>query len=413
MADVNGSDHDEALRGLFSMVASDNAEVIPQAAPRGPEGMWSVAANTADEAGAGAASDDEHDTRGPNEFGSTNGAHAPNGLNGSGAHGDDAGSDDVWTTVDASGDGWPEDADPADTTGASAGQAFSTGPQAGAQDQGAGAAPPPFNGWDDPGPRWDTASSPFRRAPADSTGSIFSAEPVDHVDDVLDEADVVEDPSWAAPTAASEGSLFSNGSHLRRPTEGRRRPGAADARTAATEDPWVITDRRWDDSGVDWWDEAAQSAPAAPTSGDSWSDVRAGGPEPVELDDPQGYETAILRLHPQDRERAHVPLSVCGALLHEDEVVLGVVTGQMLGRPAAVAVTEERVLVVNDRRWQPVVDIFPIDGDLVVRGRHDRHVAALSFADPTRVSMVDGISEVLIAIELAGHIRDAGPRDPD
>ena len=40
-----------------------------------------------------------------------------------------------------------------------------------------------------------------------------------------------------------------------------------------------------------------------------------------------------------------------------------------------------------------------------VRGRHDRSVAALSFADDERLSMVDGITEVDIAIELADAIR--------
>jgi hypothetical protein len=98
-------------------------------------------------------------------------------------------------------------------------------------------------------------------------------------------------------------------------------------------------------------------------------------------------------------------------LLEPGEQVLGAVTGQMLGRPAAVVVTRERVLVANDRRWQPIVDIYPIDDSLLVRGRHDRQVAALSFADDVRLSMVDGITDVEIAIGLAEAIRDPGTPD--
>ncbi len=80
----------------------------------------------------------------------------------------------------------------------------------------------------------------------------------------------------------------------------------------------------------------------------------------------------------------------------------------MLGRPAAVVVTPGRVLIVNDRRWQPIVDVYPIDDRLVVRGRHDRSMAALSIGDDERLSMVDGIHDVELAIELAEANRHPG-----
>mgnify|MGYP003498471358 CR=1 FL=1 len=41
----------------------------------------------------------------------------------------------------------------------------------------------------------------------------------------------------------------------------------------------------------------------------------------------------------------------------------------------------------------------------------DRQVAALSFADDVRLSMVDGITDVEIAIGLADAIRDPGMPD--
>lgn len=360
MAEVNGSDHEAAPHGLFSMVASDNAEVIPPSPPRGPETMWSVAANADGD---------------------------PDGFD---VDGSDTPTGDVWNDAESF------------------------------EDHDASADPPPFTDWESNGNFQDTASGPFRRGPVDPLGSVFSAEPVDHLGDVVDEAELLEDTAWAPPPGpAAEGSLFSNGSHLQTPPETRRRPapgpvaGSARPSAGAAQDPWIITDRSWDDPRSDqepWAPDTAQGGGPHGPHAQEFGSRSPGRSTGLVVDDSQGFETAILRLHPQDRERAHVPLSVCGALLREDEVVLGAVTGQMLGRPAAVVVTEERVLVVNDRRWQPVVDIFPIDGDLVVRGRHDRQVAALSFADPTRVSMVDGIGEVGIAIELADHIRDAGPR---
>ena len=391
MAESSG-EHDGAHRDLFSMVASDNAEVVRPDAPRGQDSMWSVAANAEGELN-GSTWEEWQDApaAAPPGGAAQNGA-AQNGSAQNGSAQNGASQQTTWSTTQPTRD--------RERT-----------------------APPPFSGWssapgpddadgfqEDHGGAWsESTATSAPRAGADALGSIFSALPVDHVDDVVDEADVVGDSAWTVSSPA-EGSLFSNGSHLRAepghvvPPQSR----AADAGPqTAWSDPWVERDAGWVPSGTEWdpqLDEVWDDHPDAllhEVSGPA-------GPGVPPLEDPQGFDTAILRLHPQDRERAHVPLSVCGALLHEHEHVHGVVTGQMLGRPAAVVVTDERVLVVNDRRWQPVVDIFPIDGDLVVRGRHDRHVAALSFADHSRVSMVDGIGEVDIAIELAEHIRNSG-----
>ncbi len=96
---------------------------------------------------------------------------------------------------------------------------------------------------------------------------------------------------------------------------------------------------------------------------------------------------------------------MCGALLVRDEVVLAAVTGQMLGHAAVVVLTNQQVMVVNGRRWQPIVDVFALGPDLVVRGRHDRDVASLTFSDATQLSTVDAIGEVALAVELAERIR--------
>ncbi len=124
--------------------------------------------------------------------------------------------------------------------------------------------------------------------------------------------------------------------------------------------------------------------------------------------DTTGLSAAIGRLSPADQDAAVVPFSVVGALLEPDEIVLVAVAGQMLGQPAAVVLTTRRVLVVNGRRWQPIVDVYPVRSDLVVRGRHDRDVAALTFSQGERMSTVDGITEVALAVELAERLRTSG-----
>jgi hypothetical protein len=261
------------------------------------------------------------------------------------------------------------------------------------------------------GQRGDDAQVAPTPVGAPGAGGVFSAEPVSYDDDVLDEGEVdgeLEDgDDWFGQGPAP--SVFSNGAasgpvHA----EPTRPPSAVRGASpfATPGDPWS-----------DW--ETHDAAPthgeaAVPppfTGGDSTRRHDGADPAAAIAADQHGLDVAVSRLRPEDQERARVPLSVCGALLAPGEQVLGAVTGQMLGRPAAVVVTRTRVLVVNDRRWQPIVDIFPIDERLQVRGRHDRQVAALSFADDERLSMVDGISDVEIAIDLAEAVRHPGLSD--
>lgn len=144
----------------------------------------------------------------------------------------------------------------------------------------------------------------------------------------------------------------------------------------------------------------------SPVAGEA--QVFGGRTPPPPLADANGLSAAIARLRSEAQEEAAIPFAVCGALLAPGEIVLVAVNGQMLGHPAIVVLTNQRVLVINARRWQPIVDVFVVGPELVVRGRHDRDVASLTFSEGTRLSTVDGISEVGLAIELADRLRGDG-----
>ena len=364
MTEVDDIGGKPPLGALFSTAASDNAEVVPPAAPRGPESMWSTEAPAA-----------------PPEA-----DDAP--FNGSAFGTGEVPPADGWADAEArhdhshQGHGHQDDLDQDDLHRGG-----------GHQDQ----APP----------LWDR-SEIVEEGP-------FSAEPVSRDDDVIDAGDLF-DPlhddvsAWNPPTGS--GSVFSSGA-------------AARATPPRTDDsPWTMLSDEWDDTEVasvrpergapsaanrSRAHDAPPSAHVPPSWAERTADPVAPAHEPIS--DPHGLEAAVARLTVADQERAAVAIAVCGALLEPDELVAGVVTGQMLGRPAAVAVTDRRVIIANDRRWQPLVDVYQIDSKLVVRGRHDRQVAALSFADMTRLSMIDGITEVELAIELAERIRDSEPLD--
>jgi len=104
-------------------------------------------------------------------------------------------------------------------------------------------------------------------------------------------------------------------------------------------------------------------------------------------------------------QQATVAFSVIGALLGEQESVIGAVAGTSLGQPAGVVVTTDRVLIVRDRRWIPEVDRFQLDGDLQVHGRHHQGTATLTFSDRERLVIVEQITDVALAIEIAAMVR--------
>ena len=364
MTDVDDIGGKPPLGALFSTAASDNAEVVPPTAPRGPESMWST------EAAATPPANDEQPRNG-SAFGTG-----------------DAPGDDGWVSTEGHHDRpYPDDGHQGN--GQHGNARHSTGHQERVR------------------PLWD-------RTDVIDEGP-FSAEPVDRDDDVIDAGDLFDplhDDVSAWSSSAGSGSVFSSGA-------------AARATPPRTDDsPWTMLSDEWDDTEVTSVrpergapftangspaHDAPPSAHVPPGWAERTPDPVAPAHEPIS--DPHGLEAAVARLAVADQERAAVAIAVCGALLEPDELVAGVVTGQMLGRPAAVAVTDRRVIIANDRRWQPLVDVYRIDSKLVVRGRHDRQVAALSFADMTRLSMIDGITEVELAIELAERIRDSEPLD--
>jgi hypothetical protein len=148
------------------------------------------------------------------------------------------------------------------------------------------------------------------------------------------------------------------------------------------------------------------AAPAPSTPADPFAGV-AGRP-PRSTPDSHGLSVAVEGLDPVEREACAVPIAVCGALLGGQEVVLGALAGQLLGHPAVVVLTNDRVLIANARRWKPLVDEFVPGPEVQVHLRHDRDVASITFVAGDRLTGVDAITDVAGAISLAERIRASG-----
>lgn len=121
--------------------------------------------------------------------------------------------------------------------------------------------------------------------------------------------------------------------------------------------------------------------------------------------DENGLSVAVERLGGGEREACAVPIGVCGALLGDQEVVLGLLAGHLLGHSAVMMVTNTRILIANARRWKPLLDQFLPSADLTVHVRHDRSVASVTIVQGDRLSTVDDIADVPAALDLAERIR--------
>ena len=128
--------------------------------------------------------------------------------------------------------------------------------------------------------------------------------------------------------------------------------------------------------------------------------------EPIRVTpDENGLSVAADRLSVDERESCAVPIGVCGALLGDQEVVLGLLAGHLLGHRAVMMLTNTRILISNARRWKPLLDQFLPSADLTVHVRHDRTVASVTIVQGDRLSTVDDIADVPAAVDMAERIR--------
>jgi len=135
--------------------------------------------------------------------------------------------------------------------------------------------------------------------------------------------------------------------------------------------------------------------------------TRAGFSSSATEADPYGLAAAVRRLAPRSQEYGKVPFSIAGALLGPGERVLGAVAGTSLGMATVVIVTDDRAIVVSDRRYVPDVEIFELAARPTVHGREANDQASLTFGDHERLITVDQITDIDAAVALATAARRA------
>ena len=125
--------------------------------------------------------------------------------------------------------------------------------------------------------------------------------------------------------------------------------------------------------------------------------------------DPHALMGAANRLSARSRRSGRVALTVLGAVLDEREVVQVVVQGRYRDEAAVAALSEQRVLIVNERELAPDVISIPVKSSLQVQGWQDDKVAALVLSDGATSETIDRIADRPLALELAQRLRSMVP----
>jgi hypothetical protein len=207
----------------------------------------------------------------------------------------------------------------------------------------------------------------------------------------------------------------------------RRAPGPApdptNAAAPVADPPTPTRARRWfGRSDHDASEPLPAGAPPAPRRPVLVPPVRPGDPstptqavEPAlppepdlghEVVDPCSLGPAVARMSAAARRAGAVSLGILSTVLLDGEVVEVVVQGTYQHQPAVVALTDRRVVVVNERRWRPDVRSIAVTRDLVVQGWQDERQATLVFASEGRSVSVSAVEDRPLARDLARQLRD-------
>jgi hypothetical protein len=92
-------------------------------------------------------------------------------------------------------------------------------------------------------------------------------------------------------------------------------------------------------------------------------------------------------------------------VLGEGERVEGLIQGRFNDANGVVALTNLRLVAVNDKSWKPEVVVIPIDPGLDVQGWQEDRTATLLLRRPERTIVIDRILDGQVAAELANNIR--------
>ena len=121
--------------------------------------------------------------------------------------------------------------------------------------------------------------------------------------------------------------------------------------------------------------------------------------------DPHGLGAAIAKLSTESQDEGFAAFAVLSAFLADGERVDVLVQGRFQGESAAMAATNQRVLIANARQWRADVVEFVFGPTLQVQGWQDDQTAALVVQDDHFTATFDQILDRTTAQQLAAVVR--------
>ncbi len=96
---------------------------------------------------------------------------------------------------------------------------------------------------------------------------------------------------------------------------------------------------------------------------------------------------------------------VLSTALKPAEIVQAIVHCRFLGADAALAVTDQRLVIANAREWDPDVVLVDLEPGLVIQGWQSERSAALVFSRDGHELVVDRIADRDGAQQIAAEVR--------
>ena len=121
--------------------------------------------------------------------------------------------------------------------------------------------------------------------------------------------------------------------------------------------------------------------------------------------DPHGIGMAVARLGNSAKKAGKVSLGIASVLLEPGELVECIIAGKVNDLDGLGVLTDRRLLILNDRQFQPDTLSFVVDAQLYVQGIAEGTTATLTFQREGQVAQVARVADVTLAQELAQRVR--------
>ena len=121
--------------------------------------------------------------------------------------------------------------------------------------------------------------------------------------------------------------------------------------------------------------------------------------------DPHGFAEALGRIGLMSRRGSKASVAVVAAILNEGEMVERLVIGRVYAHPGIAVMTNQRLLLANEREYKPDLVEIAVAPPLTVSGMQDDRVASLVFTVGEFSVVIDSIRDKELAQQMASVVR--------